>query len=80
MDQVRAVVGLSPFAWTDASLSAGAVVRAQHITDLRTALSELYAAVGLSPPTFTDAPLTPGTSIKAIHVEELRNALLAIGG
>ena len=80
INQARAIVGLSPFAWTDASLSAGAVVRAQHITDLRTALSELYVVAGLMPPTFTDAPLTTGTLIKAVHIEELRNLLLAIGG
>ena len=73
-------VGLAPFPWTDATLSAGTTpVRAVHVAELRTALTEAYAAAGRTAPTFTDPALTTGvTLVRAVHISEIRSALLAI--
>jgi hypothetical protein len=47
------------------------VIKAVHLTELRTAVNAVRTAAGLSPATFTDA--TPGgILIKAIHIQELR--------
>jgi hypothetical protein len=54
------------------------VIRAPHITDLRTALAQAYLAFGQTPPTYTDPGLGAGTTIKAVHIAELRAALTAI--
>jgi len=70
---------LAPFSWNDPTLTGGtSIVRAQHIVDIRTALSQVYAALSLTPPTYTDPALSIGTTIKAVHIEELRAAIIAI--
>ncbi|HEX3069491.1 MAG TPA: hypothetical protein VHX14_13050, partial [Thermoanaerobaculia bacterium] len=61
--------------FTDDPMSAGStIIKAVHITELRTAVNAVRAAAGLSPTTFTDASLS-GTRPKALHVTELRSAL-----
>jgi uncharacterized repeat protein (TIGR01451 family) len=61
--------------FTDDPLSTGStIIKAVHITELRTAVNAVRAAAGLSPTTFTDTSLT-GTRPKALHVTELRSAL-----
>jgi subtilisin family serine protease len=63
------------FVFTDSNppLAAGALVRAVHITDLRTAVDKVRYAANLEPPfQWTDTPLNPGAPIRAIHVTELR--------
>ncbi len=61
--------------FADDPMSAGStIIKAVHITELRTAVNAVRAAAGLSPTTFTDASLS-GTRPKALHVTELRSAL-----
>lgn len=61
--------------FTDDPISAGStVIKAVHVTELRTAVNAVRAAAGLTPVTFTDSSLT-GTAPKALHVTELRSAL-----
>jgi hypothetical protein len=56
----------------DPIVAQSTVVKAVHITQLRTAVNAMRAAAGLGAATFTDAsPVT----IKKIHVQELRDAL-----
>jgi ELWxxDGT repeat protein len=59
--------------FTDASLS-GVLVKAVHLTQLRTAVNAMRAAASLGPATFTD-PSPAGVTIKAVHITELRTAL-----
>jgi hypothetical protein len=65
--------------FTDPTLVAGTtVVKAVHVTELRTAVNAVrqLAGLGLAPPGYTDATITPGvTIVKAAHVTELRTAL-----
>jgi hypothetical protein len=70
--------GLPAYVWTDATLAPqSTVVKADHITDMRTALSQAYVATGLPPPTFTD-PSLAAVTIKVIHVDEIRAAVTAL--
>jgi hypothetical protein len=67
----------NPVAFTDDPLVAGStVVKAIHITELRTRIDQVRANVGLSPFVYTDPTLTVGTTVvKAVHVTQLRQAL-----
>ena len=62
------------------ALTAGAsIIRAVHISELRTALGAVYTALGMPPPSYTDPTLTSGeTVVKVAHIAELRAAVLAI--
>ena len=61
--------------FTDDPLVAGTtLVKAVHITELRSAVNAVRAAAGLSPATWTDSSLT-GVEIKAVHISELRSNL-----
>jgi photosystem II stability/assembly factor-like uncharacterized protein len=52
------------------------VVKAIHITELRTRVSALRTAYGLGAFSFTDPTLTAGaTPIRAVHIADLRTAL-----
>jgi PKD-like domain len=51
------------------------IIRAAHITQLRTAVNIARASIGLSAFSFTDPSLAVGAAIKAIHVSQLRTAL-----
>ncbi len=52
------------------------IVRAAHVTELRTAVNAVRALAGLAPYSFTDSVVNPrATLIKAIHISELRSAL-----
>jgi len=72
--------GLGGYSWADPTLTARAsILRAVHISDLRTALSQAYVAAGMSAPVFaTDPGLGAGMLIKAAHITEIRAALKAI--
>ena len=60
--------------FADDPASAGIPVKAQHITQLRTAVNAMRAAAGLAAQTFTDAaPL--GLPVQALHLVQLRVAL-----
>jgi hypothetical protein len=73
-------------AFTDDPLGPCAtIVKAVHITQLRTAVNLARASLGLGAFTFTDPTLTAGsTLIKGVHITELRTALApvlsAVGG
>lgn len=61
-------------AFTDSPLTAGATIKALHVTQLRTAINALRNSTGLSAQTFTDSTLN-GVRIKATHLLQLRDAL-----
>jgi hypothetical protein len=67
--------GSAPF--TDNPLISGSsVIRAVHITELRSRISAVRAAKGLGAFSWTDPTLTPASSvIKAVHITDLRAAL-----
>jgi len=50
------------------------VIKAVHITQLRSAVNAMRVAAGLGTVTWTD-PSLAGVRIKAVHITELRNAL-----
>jgi hypothetical protein len=71
----RAAANLDPLD-ADATIASGAVVRAQHVLDLRLGLNEARSVLGLSALAYADPTLTSGvTKIKAAHVTELRNGV-----
>ena len=79
VDAVRVNFGRLPYQWTDPTLTTGSFIRAQHIIDLRTALSEAYtAAMHVAPPPYTDPVLTPGVTVKAVHIAEIRAAVVVL--
>ncbi len=51
------------------------VVKAEHVTQLRTAVNAVRGLAGLSAASFTDPTLTSAIFIKAVHLTDLRNAL-----
>ena len=60
----------------DSILTGSTIVKAVHITELRSRIDALRASAGLSPFPWTDLTLTAGsTIIQAIHVTEMRIAL-----
>lgn len=60
--------------FTDDPLAPGVLVKAVHLSQLRTAVSAVRAQAGLSTVTYTDAATT-GVIVKAIHITELRTYL-----
>jgi hypothetical protein len=79
IDFLRARYGLSPFAWSDPLLAAGAMIRAQHILDLRASLAEAYvAAKRPTTPAYTDPALGAGTTTRTAHLAEIRAAVIAL--
>lgn len=59
--------------FTDDPLSNG-VIRAAHLSELRTAVNKVRALAGLAPFAFTDS-VAPALTVRSIHVTELRTAL-----
>jgi hypothetical protein len=72
LDAVRALRGLGPFPFSDPVLTPqGSLIRAAHITELRSAVPPACA------PAFTDPVLVPGvTPMRAVHVTEIRAAAM----
>jgi microcystin-dependent protein len=72
---VLAVDAAAPF--TNPSLTARSdVIRAAHITELRTRVDAARARFGLAAFSYTDPTITAGTTVvKAAHILELRTAL-----
>jgi chitodextrinase len=60
--------------FTDDPLAAGTIIKAVHITEVRSAVNAVRAAAGLSAVTWTDSSLT-NVEIKAVHINELRSSL-----
>jgi hypothetical protein len=71
---INAAMGLT-FTSDDPISLCGPLIKAVHITELRTAVNTARASVGLGASSFTDPSLSTGSVIKAIHVTELRTAL-----
>ncbi len=63
--------------FTDDPLSIGSsVVKAAHVTELRSRIDGLRAQFGLAAFSWTDAIPDSGIAVKAVHISELRTALL----
>jgi hypothetical protein len=78
INALRARFGLGAFAWSHTSL-AGAVIDADDMAELRTALGQAYTAAGMTAPAYSDAVIVPqSTVIKALHIEQLRAAVIAL--
>ena len=60
--------------FTDDALAAGILVKAVHLSQLRTATNAVRALAGLGAAGFTDAA-SAGVTVKAVHVTEMRTAL-----
>ena len=72
---------LPAFSYKDPALGAGTGILSQHLTDLRTAIREVYVKAGRTPlPVYTDDPLAAGTAIKAIHISQIRAAVIRFRG
>jgi hypothetical protein len=71
IDAQRLGRGLSAYPWSG-GMTAGGIVLAAHVSELRTALGQAYTAAGQTPPVYTDPGLTAGTTIRAVHIAELR--------
>ncbi|HEX3067832.1 MAG TPA: Ig-like domain repeat protein [Thermoanaerobaculia bacterium] len=68
----------STFTFSDDPLVAGTtLVKAIHLTQLRTAVNALRSTAGLLPATFTDPSLGIGSGIRKVHIDELRAAIVA---
>ena len=61
----------------DPVMPAVTIVKAAHVTTLRTAANAMRIAAGLGTATFTDPPLDAGFLIRAIHINDLRAAMNA---
>jgi uncharacterized protein YkwD len=60
--------------FTDDPLGAGVIVRAVHLSELRTAVDAVRAQANLAAGTYTDAA-APGVVVKAVHITQLRSQL-----
>ena len=74
VNAVAAAAGMSPFTFTDSSLS-GMFVKAVHIVELQSDLNTARSAIGVPVIAFTDPGLGAGTVAKAVHVQELRSGV-----
>ena len=54
-------------------------IKAVDVTEMRTALGQVYSAMTMTPPTYSHATLFPGvTKVTAVDIAELRAAVLTI--
>jgi len=60
--------------FTDDPLANGALIKATHLSQLRTAVDAVRDLAGLDPAAFTD-PALAAVTVKAVHVTELRTAV-----
>jgi hypothetical protein len=63
--------------FTDDPIAAGTtLIKAVHVTELRTRINAARSAAGLGAFTWTDPTLTAGTSVpRAVHITEMRTAI-----
>jgi hypothetical protein len=67
----------APATYTDAPLVAGTIVKAVHLTQLRTAIDAVRAARSLPPYPYSEAAALHGI-VKVLHVIEMRTALAQV--
>ncbi len=81
VDALRIVAGLGPAPWTDPTLSpTSTLIKAVHITQLRTYLEQAAALLGYSSGNYSDPGVGSGFVIKRAHVEELRQRIRNLAG
>ena len=81
--QVRQLNGINSasvyagtFAFADDPLVANTtIVKAAHLSELRTDVNSMRVFAGLSASSFTDPTLNTSTPVRAVHITELRSAL-----
>ena len=80
MDQARAVTARFSRVFTDSTLTQFAsVIRAIHVTELRSAIDTLRARQGLAAFGWTDSAIAANaTVVKRTHLAELRSAIAAV--
>jgi len=80
MSADRTCTALFTAGFTDDPIVAGStVVRAEHVTELRTRIDQLRATAGLTAFAWTDSALPVGAlPIRTIHITEMRTALGAV--
>jgi len=78
IDALRVRYALTGFPYLDTAMGAGVTIKAQHILDLRAALTAVYVAAGLPVPYVYRSGLPAGTMMKVAHIAELRAAVIAI--
>ena len=61
--------------FTDDPVTAGMIVKKEHMNELRAAVNAMHVAAGLGAASFTDVPANTGTVIRARHILELRTAV-----
>ena len=72
INAARVIRGLATYAWSEA-VTTSTSIKAQHVTEMRTALAAAFAAEpSLSTPTYTDPSLNAGAVIKGVHFTQLR--------
>jgi fibronectin type 3 domain-containing protein len=69
---VRTLAGAGTFTFVTGAASAGTMITAAQINEVRTALDGGRGPLGLSTAGYTDT-LTAGVTIKAVHFQEIRN-------
>jgi fibronectin type 3 domain-containing protein len=62
--------------FADDPLAPGTLIKAVHITQLRTAVNAFRASAALGPASFEDSSLA-GVPVRATHIQQLRDALSA---
>jgi len=78
INALRVQAGMTAFSFADTNLT-GVMVKAQHLTEMRTALDQAFDFIGQPRPTYTDATITAHqTFIKGVHIKEIRAAILAL--
>jgi uncharacterized repeat protein (TIGR01451 family) len=58
----------------DPVITGTTIIKAAHVTELRTAVNAVRVAAGLAPAMFTDV-ISAGVVVKALHINELRSNL-----
>jgi hypothetical protein len=78
INALRVRFGLAAFAWSQPSLT-GAIVDADDMTELRTALQQAYTAAGRTAAAFTDPTVVAqSTVVRAVHIDQLRTAVIEL--
>jgi hypothetical protein len=81
INNLRAVAGLAPALWTDATLLQYiGLIRVVDIQELRRYLDEAIIKLGYISTPYTDPGLTTGYIIRKIHIDELRQRVKAVTG